>query len=637
MGNTTVKLNQHEDQVRNSAPSSHSTKSETEKKKVRGLKHQQTAETTNTFFGRGDDNVSDNPPSDHDNVTEVVDADVSSPRKSLCGNIINDIKQTIGTHWVKEMTNFNQKTIAVSFFLFFAAVAPAITFGAIYAKVTHNYIGAIEMLAATAWCGIFYALVGGMPIMINGGTGPVLAFSGVLYKLSQSMDVPFLTFNAWVGLWVCAYMLIGAVTDLNRIIQYATRFTDEIFALLISAIFIIDALGSPFQPVGLYYYFQEDHKSHDENENEQDYSYIATALLSLVLGLGTTMVAFMLRKVKFSPFCCSASVRSSVTDFSVTAAILFFTVLDKVIFKNVDTETLNVPDKFAPSFNCCTSACDAFFPDDCPNVEVAWGRRPWIVDLFDLNGKTWVPFMAALPALLAFVLVFLDDGITWHLINHPSHKLKHGVSYNYDTIIVGFMIGVNSVLGLPWLVAATVRSLNHLHALGNKTSDNKFIDVQETRLSNLFVHVMVLASIFALNVIKLIPVPVLYGVFLFMGLVSLSTNQMWGRFMMYFMQPSKYPDHPYTKHVSPRKMHCYTLIQMGLFGLLYAVKSYKTISIAFPLVIAACIPIRLYVLPRIFSQDELILLDAEDKEIDAWMRDAADAGIEAQVDTSRSE
>lgn len=38
--------------------------------------------------------------------------------------------------------------------------------------------------------------------MINGGTGPVLAFSGVLYKLAETIGVPFLTFNAWVGLWV---------------------------------------------------------------------------------------------------------------------------------------------------------------------------------------------------------------------------------------------------------------------------------------------------------------------------------------------------------------------------------------------------------------------------------------------------
>ena len=79
--------------------------------------------------------------------------------------IVSDFKQTIGTHWVKEMTNFNQKTIAVSFFLFFAAIAPAITFGAIYAKVTHNFIGPVEMIAATAWCGIFYSLIGGMPIV----------------------------------------------------------------------------------------------------------------------------------------------------------------------------------------------------------------------------------------------------------------------------------------------------------------------------------------------------------------------------------------------------------------------------------------------------------------------------------------
>ena len=36
--------------------------------------------------------------------------------------IINDFKQTVGTHWVGEMINFNQKTLAVSFFLFFAAI-----------------------------------------------------------------------------------------------------------------------------------------------------------------------------------------------------------------------------------------------------------------------------------------------------------------------------------------------------------------------------------------------------------------------------------------------------------------------------------------------------------------------------------
>ena len=77
--------------------------------------------------------------------------------------IQQDVKNTIGKYWCQEMTNFDQKTVAVSFFIFFAAISPAITFGAIYAKATNNYIGAVEMITATAWCGIVYALIGGQP------------------------------------------------------------------------------------------------------------------------------------------------------------------------------------------------------------------------------------------------------------------------------------------------------------------------------------------------------------------------------------------------------------------------------------------------------------------------------------------
>lgn len=205
-------------------------------------------------------------------------------------------------------------------------------------------------------------------------------------------------------------------------------------------------------------------------------------------------------------------------------------------------------------------------------------------------------------------------------VNHSSHKLKHGVAYNYDTLIIGFMIGVNSILGFPWLVAATVRSLNHLHALGTKTPDGKFVSVQETRLTNLFVHSLVLASIFALGVIKLIPVPVLYGVFLYMGLASLGSNQFWRRITMFFMQPSMYPKEPYVEHMEAKKIHTFTAIQLLLFGILYTVKSIKSVAIAFPVIIAACIPIRLYVLPKIFTDGELTVLDGEDSEIEEWVQ-----------------
>ena len=93
--------------------------------------------------------------------------------------VVREVKRTLGSWWWAEMTNPNLKTVAVSFFLYLACVAPAITFGAIYAKLVGNWMGAIETLVATAWTGIVYSMAGGMPMMINGGTGPVLAFTSV--------------------------------------------------------------------------------------------------------------------------------------------------------------------------------------------------------------------------------------------------------------------------------------------------------------------------------------------------------------------------------------------------------------------------------------------------------------------------
>ena len=109
-----------------------------------------------------------------------------------------------------------------------------------------------------------------------------------------------------------------------------------------------------------------------------------------------------------------------------------------------------------------------------------------------------------------------------------------------------------------------------------------------------------------------------------MGLVSLGANTLWHRILMFFMQPSKYPLEPYTLHVKPKRMMLFTAIQLGLFALLYTVKAIKTIAIVFPLIIACCIPIRLYLLPKIFTEKELVMLDGDDDEIMTWLADHAE-------------
>ncbi len=75
-------------------------------------------------------------------------------------------------------------------------------------------------------------------------------------------------------------------------------------------------------------------------------------------------------------------------------------------FDDFPVEELKVPDTFATSFACCTEDCTTYFPEECMDQDAPWGRRAWVVDLFDMNGKTWAIFMAAGPAALGFILVF---------------------------------------------------------------------------------------------------------------------------------------------------------------------------------------------------------------------------------------
>jgi len=531
--------------------------------------------------------------------------------------IIMEFRRTVGTHWMAEMTNFNQKTVAVSLLMFITVIAPTLTFGAVYGKATGNLVGTVETILATSWVGCLYALLGGVPVAIIGSTGPVLAFTKAIVGMSEGMDIPYGPFNAWISVWLCIYCFLAGIFDLARVVRLCTRFTDEAFALLIVSIFILDSVGDPFSTTGILRYFMPDHKSH-QNQPE-DYDYMTVALLSVILGFGTTNLIFFFRGFKTSSFFCNQVIRTSIHDFSVIMSILIVTCIRVFLFDQINIEQLTVPKQFEPTFQCCDSTCMTFWPTQCPDQPVSAGSRPWFADLTDLNGKGYVPIMAAGPALLAFLLVYLDCGITWHLILHPSHKLMHGEAYNYDLCLVGVCNLINGMLGLPWLVATTVPCIVHLHALGEKDHNGKFISVQETRLTGFIAHLMVGISLALLNLLRLLPMPVLYGVFLFMGLAALGPMQFWHRFLLWFQQPSLYPDVPYTRYMEKKRVHLYTIWQLFFFSLIFIVQNFPSISIIFPMLTLLCIPARMLFLPRIFAGWELELLDGDDTDIARWV------------------
>ena len=112
-----------------------------------------------------------------------------------------------------------------------------------------------------------------------------------------------------------------------------------------------------------------------------------------------------------------------------------------------------------------------------------------------------------------------------------------------------------------------------------------FLGVREQRVTHVIIFVLVGVSVFLTNVLKFIPMPVLFGVFLYMGTSSLKGSQMFARVQIIFM-PAKYqPDYIFLRQVRIERVHLFTGIQLLCFAALWIIKSYKPTSIAFPLMV----------------------------------------------------
>ncbi|CDQ65292.1 unnamed protein product [Oncorhynchus mykiss] len=256
----------------------------------------------------------------------------------------------------------------------------------------------------------------------------------------------------------------------------------------------------------------------------------------------------------------------------------------------IPSPKLQVPNKFKPT------------RDDRGWIVNPIGRNPW-----------WTTIIAVLPALLCTILIFMDQQITAVIINRKEHKLKKGCGYHLDLFVVGVMLGVCSVMGLPWFVAATVLSISHVNSLKLESECSapgeqpKFLGIREQRFTGLMIFLLMGCSVFMTSVLKFIPMPVLYGVFLYMGASSLRGIQFFDRLKLFGMPAKHQPDFIYLRHVPLRKVHLFTIIQLSCLVLLWVIKT-SNYAIVFPMMVLALVFIR-KLLDFMFTKKELSWLD----------------------------
>uniref|UniRef100_A0A8C4LJX5 Anion exchange protein n=1 Tax=Equus asinus asinus TaxID=83772 RepID=A0A8C4LJX5_EQUAS len=574
----------------------------------------------------------------------------------LFGGLVLDIKRKAPWYWSDYRDALSLQCLASFLFLYCACMSPVITFGGLLGEATEGRISAIESLFGASMTGIAYSLFAGQALTILGSTGPVLVFEKILFKFSC------------IGLWTAFLCIVLVATDASSLVCYITRFTEEAFASLICIIFIYEAIEKLIhlaETYPIHMHSQLDHLSLyycrcslPENPNNHTLQYwkdhnIVTAEVhwanltvsecqemhgeftgsacghhgpytpdvlfwSCILFFTTFILSSTLKTFKTSRY-FPTRVRSMVSDFAVFLTIFTMVIIDFLI--GVPSPKLQVPSVFKPT------------RDDRGWIISPIGPNPW-----------WTVIAAVIPALLCTILIFMDQQITAVIINRKEHKLKKGCGYHLDLLMVAIMLGVCSIMGLPWFVAATVLSITHVNSLKLESECSapgeqpKFLGIREQRVTGLMIFVLMGCSVFMTAILKFIPMPVLYGVFLYMGVSSLQGIQFFDRLKLFGMPAKHQPDFIYLRHVPLRKVHLFTLIQLTCLVLLWVIKA-SPAAIVFPMMVLALVFVR-KVMDLCFSKRELSWLDdlmpeSKKKKLDDAKKKAKEEEVIVFAPTSR--
>uniref|UniRef100_A0A669CWP9 Anion exchange protein n=1 Tax=Oreochromis niloticus TaxID=8128 RepID=A0A669CWP9_ORENI len=518
----------------------------------------------------------------------------------LFGGLIKDVMRRYPQYLSDIRDALNPQCMAAIIFIYFAALSPAITFGGLLGEKTEGLIGVSELIVATALQGIVFSVLGAQPLLVIGFSGPLLVFEEAFYTFCKVNGIEYLTGRAWIGLWLVLIVVLTVAFEGSILVRFVSRFTQEIFSFLISLIFIYETfakLVKIFQEHPLHNCY---HGNNTESPSHCNYTMATgnpgkvvgepnTALLSLVLMAGTYFIAFYLRKFKNSSF-FPGRLRRIIGDFGVPIAILIMVLVDYSV-QDTYTQKLNVPSGFSVSS-----------PE----------KRGWVISLLGSDGQfpAWMMGASILPAILVFILIFMESQITALIVSKKERMLVKGTGFHVDLLIIVVVGGVSALFGLPWLSAATVRSVTHTNALtvmskavapGDKP---RIQEVKEQRVTGFLVAVLVGLSIVIGEVLRQIPLAVLFGIFLYMGVMSLNGIQLTERLILLLMPPKYHPNHNYVRKVRTLRMHLFTLVQLTCLALLWVVMA-TAAALAFPFVLLLTIPVRMLLLPRLFSRREL--------------------------------
>jgi len=491
-------------------------------------------------------------------------------RRKIFGGIKGDIERRWSWYTHDWTDGVNRKTAAAVGFLYFACLAPCIAFGGITNVITHGTIGVVEFLISTGAAGILYSVAAGQPMSFLGPTGLTLAFTASLYNFCSARGLPFLPLYSWTGLWTSFFLALLSIFNYADFIEYCTGFTDDCFNALLSTNFVFQACRSLLRNF-----------TGPGTDLVRAFASLNMALLTFT---GTRMVDRIRRTTFFNK-----KWRNYVADFGPSVVICLMSLLAAHPYiQTLNIQHLSLPKKLALA-----------------------GGRGWVPDL--LSVPLNMRLGASIPAVLLTMLFYLDQNISVRTVNNQP-GLERGSAFHLDMLVLSIIVGALSFLGLPWVCGATVQSMNNVRSLSSfrldeETGQEVVEKVTESRVSGFMVHLGILASLLLLPVLSFIPLPVVSGIFLFIGIKMMKNNVFLERTLDFFRERRKLPADSIYRLLPKRAVGKYVGLQGILLSLVWVLKESPRTSLFFPACIGVMVLMRFFLLPKIFTEKELRVLD----------------------------
>ncbi|KAL9405743.1 hypothetical protein Peur_002715 [Populus x canadensis] len=503
--------------------------------------------------------------------------------------ILNDVKGRIACYkqdWVAGiLSGFG--ILAPTTYIFFASALPVIAFGEQLSRDTDGSLSTVETLASTALCGIIHSILGGQPLLILGVAEPTVIMYTYLYNFAKGREhlgqKLFLAWAGWVCVWTAVLLFLLAIFNVCDIINRFTRLAGEIFGMLIAVLFIQEAIK------GMVSEF-EIPKSEDPKLDKYQFQWLYTnGLLGIIFTFGLLYTALKSRRAR-AWWYGTGWFRSFIADYGVPLMVVAWTALSFSIPSKVpsgvprrlfsplprDSASLHhwtvikdmggVPPAYIfAAFIPAVMIAGLYFFDHSVASQMAQQKEfnlknpsAYHYDILLLGFMTLLCGLIGLPPSNGVLpqspmhtkslAVLKRQLIRRKMVASAKESIKQKAS---NSEIYGNMQAVFIEMdSIP--INAVIKELEDLKEAVMKGEDpketfdpEKHIDaylpvrVNEQRVSNFLLSLLVAASVCAMPAIKLIPTSVLWGYFAYMAIDSLPGNQFWERMLLLFIAPGR--------------------------------------------------------------------------------------------------